>query len=265
MSPRTSWSSSLLPTTPGRGRSHSHRRTSRPHAGSAASPARARAPCSRRRCPPSAWNADQLQIALELPSNEAVCAAVEAGAGVTIFSRLVAERALKAGSLIPVTVDLPRRNFSILRHKERYVTQVSTAFHDLAVAAQRYGRVLTAAVAVAQLRPAHPARTSPVVQQPHMRLWCRDQNTTRAIDDGANDNLGGNHTWQSSHRSRLPKSSAARSSPGLVRPSQCRASSARKAPASFASACRRKRTIRPSSPRPRSARSSSRRKASRRS
>lgn len=78
----------------------------------------------------------QLQIALELPSNEAVCAAVEAGAGVTIFSRLVAERALKAGSLIPVTVDLPRRNFSILRHKERYVTQVSAAFHDLAVAAQ---------------------------------------------------------------------------------------------------------------------------------
>jgi DNA-binding transcriptional LysR family regulator len=78
----------------------------------------------------------QLQIALELPSNEAVCAAVEAGAGVTIFSRLVAERALKAGSLVPVTVDLPRRNFSILRHKERYVTQVSAAFHDLAVAAE---------------------------------------------------------------------------------------------------------------------------------
>ncbi len=79
---------------------------------------------------------NQLQIALELPSNEAVCAAVEAGAGVTIFSRLVAERALKAGSLIPVTVELPRRNFSILRHKERYVTQVSAAFHDLAVAAR---------------------------------------------------------------------------------------------------------------------------------
>ena len=79
---------------------------------------------------------DQLQIALELPSNEAVCAAVEAGAGVTIVSRLVAERALKAGSLIPVTADLPRRNFSVLRHKERYVTQVSAAFHDLAVAAQ---------------------------------------------------------------------------------------------------------------------------------
>jgi len=79
---------------------------------------------------------NQLQIALELPSNEAVCAAVEAGAGVTIFSRLVAERALKAGSLIQVTVGLPRRNFSILRHKERYVTQVSAAFHDLAVAAR---------------------------------------------------------------------------------------------------------------------------------
>jgi DNA-binding transcriptional LysR family regulator len=79
----------------------------------------------------------QLHIALELPSNEAVCAAVEAGAGATIFSRLVAERALKAGSLVAVAADLPKRHFSILRHKERYITQVSAAFHELAVATQK--------------------------------------------------------------------------------------------------------------------------------
>lgn len=78
----------------------------------------------------------RLPIALELPSNEAVCAAVEAGAGVTIISRLVVERALKAGSLVAVSVDLPKRHFSILRHKERYVTQVSAAFHDLVVSRQ---------------------------------------------------------------------------------------------------------------------------------
>jgi DNA-binding transcriptional LysR family regulator len=81
----------------------------------------------------------QLHIALELPSNEAVCAAVEAGAGATIFSRLVAERALKAGSLVAVAANLPKRNFSILRHKERYITQVSAAFHELAVATQKIG------------------------------------------------------------------------------------------------------------------------------
>lgn len=75
---------------------------------------------------------DDLRIALELPSNEAVCAAVEAGAGVTIISRLVVERALKAGSLFAIAVDMPTRNFSILRRKERYITQASAAFHGLA-------------------------------------------------------------------------------------------------------------------------------------
>jgi DNA-binding transcriptional LysR family regulator len=77
---------------------------------------------------------EDLQIALELPSNEAVCAAVEAGAGVTIISRLVVERALRAGSLSAIDVDLPKRHFSILRHKERYITQASATFHDLALA-----------------------------------------------------------------------------------------------------------------------------------
>jgi DNA-binding transcriptional LysR family regulator len=75
---------------------------------------------------------DDLRIALELPSNEAVCTAVEAGAGVTIISRLVVERALTAGLLVAVAVDLPRRHFSILRHRECYVTVASSAFVDLA-------------------------------------------------------------------------------------------------------------------------------------
>jgi DNA-binding transcriptional LysR family regulator len=75
---------------------------------------------------------DDLRIVLELPSNEAVCTAVEAGEGVTIISRLVAERALAAGLLVAVPVDLPTRNFSILRHKERYITMASSAFVDLA-------------------------------------------------------------------------------------------------------------------------------------
>ncbi len=76
---------------------------------------------------------EDLRIGLELPSNEAVCTAVEAGEGATIISRLVAERALAAGLLVAIAVDLPRRNFSILRHKERYVTAASSAFVDLAM------------------------------------------------------------------------------------------------------------------------------------
>jgi DNA-binding transcriptional LysR family regulator len=75
---------------------------------------------------------EDLRIGLELPSNEAICTAVEAGAGVTIISRLVVERALAAGLLVAIAVDLPKRNFSILRHKERYVTAASSAFVDFA-------------------------------------------------------------------------------------------------------------------------------------
>jgi DNA-binding transcriptional LysR family regulator len=78
---------------------------------------------------------DDLRIGLELPSNEAVCTAVEAGAGATIISRLVVARALAAGLLVAIAVDLPKRNFSILRHKERYITVASSAFVDLAVEA----------------------------------------------------------------------------------------------------------------------------------
>jgi DNA-binding transcriptional LysR family regulator len=76
---------------------------------------------------------EDLRIGLELPSNEAVCAAVEAGAGATIISQLVAARALTAGLLVAIAVDLPRRSFSILRHKERYVTVASSAFVDMVV------------------------------------------------------------------------------------------------------------------------------------
>jgi DNA-binding transcriptional LysR family regulator len=68
-------------------------------------------------------NPKDLDIALELPSNESVRAAVEAGAGATVISKLVAASSLKAGSLVAVAVNLPKRLFFVLRHKERYVTQ----------------------------------------------------------------------------------------------------------------------------------------------
>jgi len=71
------------------------------------------------------------RIALELPSNEAIKAAVEAGAGVTILSRLVVRDALEAGSLVHIPFDLPKQRFQILRHKERSVTTAESAFHRL--------------------------------------------------------------------------------------------------------------------------------------
>jgi DNA-binding transcriptional LysR family regulator len=65
---------------------------------------------------------------LELPSNEAVRAAVEAGAGLAVLSRLVAEAALKAGALVASPLVLPRRRFFRLRHKQRYESLAARAF-----------------------------------------------------------------------------------------------------------------------------------------
>ena len=80
-----------------------------------------------------------MQSALELPSNEAVCAAVEAGAGVTILSFHVVRRALEAGTLVAVDIALPSRNFLVLRHKERYVTKASAEFQRLALETSNNG------------------------------------------------------------------------------------------------------------------------------
>lgn len=72
-----------------------------------------------------------LEIDFELPSNEAVRAAVEAGAGAAVMSKLVAGSALKAGSLINIDIALPRRQFFAVRHRERYVTQAEREFCSL--------------------------------------------------------------------------------------------------------------------------------------
>lgn len=71
---------------------------------------------------------NDLDMGLELPSNESVRAAVEAGAGVTVISKLVAASSLKAGTLVAVDVPLPKRRFFVLQHKERYVTQAVREF-----------------------------------------------------------------------------------------------------------------------------------------
>ncbi|MGY8663938.1 LysR family transcriptional regulator [Bradyrhizobium sp. UFLA05-109] len=72
-----------------------------------------------------------LNVALVLPSNEAVRAAAEAGAGVTVISRLVVANSVKAGNLVPVKFPLLHRRFVALRHKERYVSRAEQAFLDV--------------------------------------------------------------------------------------------------------------------------------------
>ena len=58
-----------------------------------------------------------LRIQLELPSNEAVRAAVEAGLGATAISASVAAPSLEAGLLQQVAFRLPEREFHVLQHR----------------------------------------------------------------------------------------------------------------------------------------------------
>lgn len=71
------------------------------------------------------------EIAMELPSNEAVRSAVEAGAGVAGMSELVAAPALEQKSLVRLPVNLPRRPFFALRHKERHTSKAAAALLEI--------------------------------------------------------------------------------------------------------------------------------------
>ncbi|MDF2997782.1 MAG: LysR family transcriptional regulator [Xanthobacteraceae bacterium] len=68
-----------------------------------------------------------LRIALELPSNEAVRAAVEAGMGATALSASVAASSIEAGLLCQVHFHLPEREFHVLRHSNRVLSRAAGA------------------------------------------------------------------------------------------------------------------------------------------
>ena len=71
--------------------------------------------------------APPLRVALELPSNEAVRGAVEAGLGATALSASVAAPSLEAGLLVRVAFPLPERDFTAIRHAERYRSRAADA------------------------------------------------------------------------------------------------------------------------------------------
>ena len=68
-----------------------------------------------------------LRLALELPSNEALRAAVEAGLGATVISSSVAAPSLEAGLLHRVRFDLPERHFQVVRHVARCRSRAADA------------------------------------------------------------------------------------------------------------------------------------------
>jgi len=72
-----------------------------------------------------------VEVALELPGNEAVRAAVEAGAGATVLSRLIIGASLDLGTLSAIPCGLPPRRFSAVSHRQRHLSRAARAFLDL--------------------------------------------------------------------------------------------------------------------------------------
>ena len=79
----------------------------------------------------SGYNPARLHVALELPSNEAICSAVRSGDYVTAISELVAAPHLKAGTLVKADFALPQRQFLMLQHNDRYRTKALQSFANL--------------------------------------------------------------------------------------------------------------------------------------
>lgn len=78
-----------------------------------------------------------INMVLELPSNEAVRAAVEDGAGAAVLSKLVVAASIEAGSLIDLNFILPKRQFFALHHRDRSITQAERELFKLVDAVRR--------------------------------------------------------------------------------------------------------------------------------
>jgi DNA-binding transcriptional LysR family regulator len=96
-----------------------------------------------------------LDIALELPSNEAVRGAVEAGLGATALSASVAAPSLEAGLLAAVDFALPARNFSLLHHAARALSPA--------------GAALRARLTTGSISPPHAPDRPPPARPPDVR------------------------------------------------------------------------------------------------
>jgi DNA-binding transcriptional LysR family regulator len=83
------------------------------------------------------YGVERLAVALTLPSNESVRAAVEAGLGATALSASVAAPSLEAGFLAHIPLEIETRTFSMLRRRARATSRVADAL--LATIRRRIG------------------------------------------------------------------------------------------------------------------------------
>lgn len=72
-----------------------------------------------------------MEVALVLPSNEAVLSAVRAGRCAAAVSSAAAELYLQEKLLVKAAFDLPVRDFRLLRHKERHASRAAAALEQM--------------------------------------------------------------------------------------------------------------------------------------
>jgi DNA-binding transcriptional LysR family regulator len=76
-------------------------------------------------------NPATLDVVMELPTNEAVRSLVEAGAGATAISRLVAADKLSAGTLVELPLQCSDRRYLALRHGDRHRGRAESVLLDM--------------------------------------------------------------------------------------------------------------------------------------
>nr|WP_289852383.1 LysR substrate-binding domain-containing protein [Mesorhizobium liriopis] len=72
-----------------------------------------------------------LDIAFELPSNEALCAAVAESTLATIVSISVARSGIESGALVAMSLDIGGREFRLIMHEDRAVSRAARALLDM--------------------------------------------------------------------------------------------------------------------------------------
>ena len=85
-----------------------------------------------------------LRIVMELPSNEAIRAAVEAGMGAAALSASVAAPSIEAGLTYSPKLTLPERSFYVLQHSERYQSNAGRALLEMIAGRRRRGKLAKA-------------------------------------------------------------------------------------------------------------------------
>lgn len=79
----------------------------------------------------SGQDLEDLRIALEMPSNEAVLSAVLAGKSASALSQVVVAPYLAQGGLVRANISLPKRAFFLLHHRERPLSRAAKTLADM--------------------------------------------------------------------------------------------------------------------------------------